>query len=77
MSTLIYVCPGGLQINKCPFILFSSHELSAMWEDTISSTEEQLLDIGLELGLELEYCVRATDSVMVRMRMKVVWIERL
>ena len=38
------VCPGGLIINKSPFISFSSHELTAIWEDTISSTQSQLLD---------------------------------
>ena len=35
---------AGLIINKSPFISFSSHELTAIWEDTISSTQSQLLD---------------------------------
>ena len=38
------VFPNGLQLNKTPFISFINEELSATWEDTIKSTQEQLLE---------------------------------
>ena len=38
------VFPNGLQLNKTPFISFINEELQATWEDTIKSTQEQLLE---------------------------------
>ena len=38
------VYPAGLQLNKTPFISFDNDELTATWQDTINSTQEQLLE---------------------------------
>ena len=41
---VVGACPGGLVVDKKPFISFISHELVANLEDTIQSTQSQLLD---------------------------------
>ena len=38
------VFPSGLRLEKKPFISFFSDELIASWEDTINSTQKQLLE---------------------------------
>ena len=44
------ICPQGLQLEKKPFIGFIDKELSVMWESTLRSTEESLLE-ALCLGI--------------------------
>ena len=39
--------PPGLQINKSPFISFETGDITALWEETIQSTEIQLMDMLL------------------------------
>jgi len=42
--------PNGLLLNKKPFISFITDDLEASWEETIKSTERQLLET-LILGI--------------------------
>lgn len=49
--------PRGLLIDKEPFIKFENKELTAIWVDTIESTQRQLLDtliVGIH-GKLLDY----------------------
>ena len=44
----VNIRPKGLNIEKTPFISFTSHELSVSWRNTINAAEEQLLDTLLK-----------------------------
>lgn len=44
VCTTSSVFPSGLRIEKKPFISFVSDQLVAHWEDTINSTQSQLLE---------------------------------
>ena len=41
---MVGVVPGGLNINKTPFISFENKGIKALWEETINNTEESLLE---------------------------------
>ena len=38
------LCPGGLSIKKEPFIEFESDDLKVFWRETLTKTENDLLE---------------------------------